>query len=97
MIARALNTLTAESRLRLRIFAFKLLFVIPMSAALAKGRGFPLLSVLSFVCAWHSAFAALGALVRHQNPVAAHLTAWDEAMAFFALALATRFAAAVVG
>ena len=40
--------------------------------------------------------AAIAALVRRQSPVAVHLTAWDEAMVFFALALAIRFAGAVL-
>jgi hypothetical protein len=96
VVARALQGLAPESRLRLRVFAFKLLFIIPVSMVLARGRGFPLLITLSFFCLWHSAFAALAAMVRRQSPVAADLTAWDEAMAFFALALAIRFVGAVL-
>lgn len=96
VVARALQGLARESRLRLRVFAFKLLFIIPVSLVLAKGRGFPLLITLVFFCLWHGAFAALAALVRRQSPVAAYLTAWDEAMVFFALALAIRLAGAVL-
>jgi hypothetical protein len=95
-VTRALHGLAAESRLRLRVFAFKLLFIIPVSLVLAKGRGFPLLITVAFFCLWHGAFAALAALVRRQSPVAAYLTAWDEAMVFLALGLAIRFAGAVL-
>ena len=84
------RTLDAESRLRLQIFSFKLLALIPLSAALAIHRGFPLLATIGFFCFWNSIFAGLAAMLRWQRFGAPFLTAWDETAAFLAIALLTR-------
>jgi hypothetical protein len=76
-------------RLRLRVFSFKLLFLIPVSAMLAVRQGYPLLHTIFFFCAWNSIFAGLAALARRQRYDAEFLTAWDETAAFLALALLT--------
>ena len=47
------------SRLRLRIFTFKLAVVVPVSVALAFHRNYPLLGTISFLCYWHSVFAGI--------------------------------------
>jgi len=76
-----------QSRLRLHIFGFKLLVLIPASVLLAAHRSLPLLTTICFFCFWNSVFASLAALVQCQRHRAAFLTAWDEAAAFLALGL----------
>ncbi len=87
----SLPVLHPETRLRLRIFFFKLLVLIPVSAALAIERGYPVMSTVCFFCLWNCIFAGLAALFRQQKYGAEFLTAWDEMAAFLALALLTRF------
>jgi hypothetical protein len=74
------------SRLRLQLFAFKLLIVVPFSAVFASHRSYPLLATMSFFFFWNGVFAAVPALFQHQKVNAAFLTAWDEMAAFFGLA-----------
>jgi hypothetical protein len=92
----SLRVLHPESRLRLRIFTFKLLVLIPMSAALALQRGYPVLNAVCFFCFWNSIFAGLAALFQQQKYNAKFLTAWDEMAAFLALALLTRLADGII-
>jgi len=49
-IATFFDGLDPGSRLRIQVFAFKLLIIVPVSVALATQRGFPLLGTLSFFC-----------------------------------------------
>jgi hypothetical protein len=95
-VAPSLLTLHPESRLRLGIFSFKLLFLIPVSAMLAVQQGYPLLHTISFFCVWNSIFTGLAALVRRQRYRAEFLTAWDETAAFLALALLTRLVGGII-
>jgi hypothetical protein len=53
-VATSFDGLDPGSRLRIRIFAFKLLIIIPVSVALAMHLGHPLLGTLAFFCFWHS-------------------------------------------
>jgi len=88
--------LDRASRLRLRIFAFKLLLVVPVSVALASQRNYPLLGTVSFFCFWHSVFAGMAALLQRHKLNAAFLTAWDEMAAFLGLAVLMRLIDAVI-
>jgi hypothetical protein len=90
LAATSLPVLHPESLLGLRIFSFKLLFLIPVSVILAVREGYPLLHTIFFFCVWNSIFAGLAALVRRQRYGAEFLTAWDETAAFLALALLTQ-------
>jgi hypothetical protein len=92
----SLRVLHPESRLRLRIFSFKLLVLIPMSTALALQRGYPVLNTVCFFCFWNSIFAGLAELFQQQKYNAKFLTAWDEMAAFLALALLTRLADGII-
>ena len=85
--ARFLRALDPASRLRLRIFAFKLLLVILFSVAIATQRGIPLLQLVAFLCFCHAIFSGMAALFQRQTYRAAFLTAWDETAAFLAIAL----------
>ncbi len=93
-VERAVRGLDRESRLRLRIFGFKLLIVIPVSLAFATQLGMSWLRALAFFCCWHAAFAGAAALVRRQSCHAGFLTAWDEMAGFFAIALLARLVGA---
>jgi hypothetical protein len=95
--ATSLRMLHPESRLRLRIFSFKLLVLIPVSGVLAVQRGYPVLNTICFFCFWNSIFAGLAALFRQQKYGAQFLTAWDEMAAFLALALLTRLVDGIIG
>jgi hypothetical protein len=90
IVASPSRLLLPRSRLRLQIFFFKLLLLIPVSVFLASHRGLPLLATITFFFGWNSIFASLAALVQRQRCGAAFLTAWDEAAAFLALALLAR-------
>lgn len=79
--------LDQTSRLRLRIFRFKLLILVLCAVALASRPNYPLLGTMSFFCFWQSAFAGMAALLQRHNLNAAVLTAWDEMAAFLGLAV----------
>jgi hypothetical protein len=95
-IATSFDGLDRGSRLRIRIFAFKLLIIIPVSVALATHLGHPLLATLSFFCFWHSFFAGAAAWFRDQRHGAAMLTAWDEMAAFLAIGVLMRVLDAIM-
>jgi hypothetical protein len=80
------SSLDSASRLRLQLFAFKLLIMVPVSAVFASHRSYPLLATMSLFFFWNGVFAAVPALFQHQKVKAAFLTAWDEMAAFFGLA-----------
>ena len=88
--------LDRASRLRLQIFAFKLLLVVPVSVALASLRNYPLLGTVSFFCFWHSVLVGMAALLQRHKLNAAFLTAWDETAAFLGLAVLMRLVDAVI-
>lgn len=90
---RVYSDLDPQSRLRVRVFAFKLLTVIPISVMIAGGQPLPLLQVFAFFCAWHAVFSGIAALLLRQSYCAPALTAWDEMAAFCGLALLARLAA----
>jgi hypothetical protein len=87
--------LDRQSRLRLRIFAVKLLMVIPFSLMIAGQQGLPLLQVFAFFCFWHAIFSGLAGLFLRQSYRASGLTAWDEMAAFFAITLLARLLGAL--
>jgi hypothetical protein len=90
----SLHKLDPASRLRVRIFTFKLVVVLVTASALAAPGSYQVLPIVSVFCLWQAMFAALAAVFwRHQFD-APCLTAWDEAAAFAALALLARFIAA---
>jgi hypothetical protein len=95
-ISTSFDGLDPGSRLRIRIFAFKLLIIIPVSVALATHLGHPLLETLSFFCFWHSFFAGAAAWFRGQKYGAGMLTAWDEMAAFLAVGIALRVVGAIM-
>jgi len=95
-IATCFDGLDPGSRLRIQVFAFKLLIIVPVSMALATQRGFPLLGTLSFFCFWHSFFAGAAAWFRDQRHGAAMLTAWDEMAAFLAIGVLMRVLDAIM-
>jgi hypothetical protein len=78
--------LDQASGLRLRIFAFKVLVIIPISIAFAVNRKYPLFGTAALFCAWNSIFSGVAALFRRDRCNAASLTAWDETAAFLGLA-----------
>jgi hypothetical protein len=84
------SALDPGSRFRLRVFAFKLLAVIPLSVMIAGERPLPLLQVFAAFCAWHAIFSGMAALLLRQSYCAPALTAWDEMAAFCGLALLAR-------
>jgi hypothetical protein len=88
----ALLALDPESRLRVRVFAFKLLALIPLSVMIAGARPVPVLQVFAFFCAWHAVFSGVAGLLLRQSYRARGLTSWDEMAAFFGLALLARLA-----
>jgi len=90
-----LSSLDGASRQRLRIFAFKLVLVIPFSVILARHRDFSLPATLWFFLCWHAAFSGLAGLLQRHRPGATTLTAWDEMAAFVGLAALARLAEAV--
>jgi hypothetical protein len=94
-IATTLAALDPFSRLRLRIFAFKLLTIIPVSVALARPPDYPLLVTISIFCLWHCVFCGIAALFRKREPPVA-LTAWDETAAFLAIAIVMHRLAAIM-
>jgi hypothetical protein len=96
-IARSLAALDQQSRLRIRIFTFKLLILVPISVAFATHRDSSLLGTMSFFCLWHSIFAGFAALLQHHKQNAVFLTAWDEMAAFLALAVLMRLVGAAIG
>jgi hypothetical protein len=89
---RAFLALDSESRFRLRVFAFKLLVVIPVSVMIASGQSLPPLQVFAFFCAWHAIFSGIAALLLRHSYSARVLTSWDEMAAFCGLALLSRLA-----
>ena len=89
-IATSLAALDPASRLRLWIFAFKLLSIIPVSMALARPPDYPLFGTISIFCAWHGCFCGMAALFRQQKAGVA-LTGWDEMAAFLAIAIVMHF------
>jgi hypothetical protein len=89
-------SLDRASRLRLRIYAFKLLLVVPVSLALVSQRNYPLLQTVSFFCFWHSVFAGMAALLQRHKINSAFLTAWDEMAAFLGLAVLMRLVDAAI-
>ena len=95
-ISTSFDGLDPGSRLRIRIFAFKLLIIIPVSVALATHLGHPLLGTLSFFCFSHSFFAGAAAWFRGQKHGAGMLTAWDEMAAFLAIGIALRVVGAIM-
>lgn len=97
LAAISLRMLHPESRLRLRIFSFKLLVLVPVSAVLVVQPGYPVLNTICFFCFWNSIFAGLAALFRQQKYGAEFLTAWDEMAALLALALLTRLVDGIIG
>jgi hypothetical protein len=88
--------LDQASRLRLRIFAFKLLIPIPVLVAVTSQRNLPLLEAFSSLCFWNGVFAGSAAAFQHHKLNAAFLTAWDEMAAFLGLAVLMRLADAVI-
>jgi hypothetical protein len=95
-ISTSFDGLDPGLRLRIRIFAFKLLIIIPVSVALATHLGHPLLGTLSFFCFWHGFFAGAAAWFRGQKHGAGMLTAWDEMAAFLAVGIALRVVGAIM-
>jgi hypothetical protein len=91
------SLLDQVSRLRLRIFVFKMLIMAPVSIALALRHHYPMLATISFFCFWQGIFGGMAALLQGHNHNAAFLTAWDEMAAFLGLAALMRLTAAVVG
>ena len=90
-------SLDAASRLRLQLFAFKLLIAVAVSAAFASHRSYPLLATMAFFFFWNGVFAATPALFQHQKLNAPFLTAWDEMAAFFGLAALMSISNAIIG
>jgi hypothetical protein len=87
----------AESRLRLRVFAFKLFLIIPISIVFAARHHGPVLGALAYFFFWYGLFSGFFAIIRQEKVNPAALTAWDEMAAFIGLAFAARFAAALTG
>ena len=54
MSAHPLAAIDKTSRLRLRIFALKVVTIIPVSIALAVHRGYPIIGIVVVCCAWNS-------------------------------------------
>jgi hypothetical protein len=88
--------LDQTSRLRLRIFALKLLILVLFSAALASQHDYPPPETMPFFCFWQSAFAGMAALLQRHKLIAASLTAWDEMPAFLGLAVLLHLVGAVI-
>ena len=88
--------LDQTSRLRLRIFTFKLLILVLCAVALASQPIYPLLGTMSFFCFWQSAFAGIAVLLQRHNLNGASLTAWDEMAAFLGLAVLMHVVEAVI-
>jgi hypothetical protein len=88
--------LDQTSRLRLRIFAFKLLILVLCAVTLASQPNYRLLGTMSFFCFWQCAFAGMAALLQRHNLNAASLTAWDELAAFLGLAVLAHLVEAVI-
>ena len=95
-MATSIAALDPVSRQQLRVFAFKLLIIIPVSVALAVRRGYPVLETISFFCFWYAVFSGAIALFQRQQPGAAWLTAWDEAAAFVGIGILARLLAAIM-
>jgi hypothetical protein len=87
----------AESRLRLRGFAFKLFLIMPVSVVFAVQHRGPLLGAFAYFCFWYGLFSGFFAIIRQEKVNPAVLTAWDEMAAFVGLAFAARFAATLTG
>jgi hypothetical protein len=87
----------AESRLRLRGFAFKLFLIVPVSIVFAARHQGPVLGAIAYFCLWYGLFSGFFAIIRQEKIDPTVLTAWDEMAAFIALAFAARFAAALAG
>jgi hypothetical protein len=92
----AMGSLDAVSRSRILVFGFKLLVILPFSIAYTQ-KGFALFGTMSVFCWWYAFFSAFAALFQRQRIGGPNLSAWDEMMAFFRLALLMRFLAAVAG
>jgi hypothetical protein len=90
------DALDPRSRLLVRIFAVKLVVIIPVAVPLATRGGYSLLGILSLFCLWHSFFAGTAALLQRQKHGAPFLTAWDEMAAFLAIAVLMRLAGATM-
>ena len=94
---RALVAFDGASRLRIQIFAFKLMFVAPVCLIMALAhQGYHAFGAMSFLCFWHGVFAGLAGLVQRHRLDAACLTAWDEVAAFMGLSMLARFMADAV-
>jgi hypothetical protein len=89
-------SLDRASRLRLRLFAFKLLVAAPVLVAFASQRNYPLLGMMSIFCFWNGVFAGMAALLQRHKLNAAFLTAWDEMAGFFGFAALMRLFDAVI-
>jgi hypothetical protein len=83
--ANLLAAIDKASRLRLRIFALKVVTIIPVSIALAVHRGYPIIGIVVVCCAWNSLFSGLAALFQRHRYDAPSLTAWDEMAAFLGI------------
>jgi hypothetical protein len=87
----------AESRLRLRGFAFKLFLIVPVSVVFAAQHHGPVLVALAYFCYWYGLFSGFFAVILQEKINPAALTAWDEMAAFIGLAFVVRFAATLAG
>ena len=80
--AHPLAAFDKTSRLRLRIFALKVVTIISVSTALAVHDGYSIIGIVMVCCAWNSIFSGLAALLQRHRYDAPSLTAWDEMAAF---------------
>ena len=90
----AFRALDAVSRRRVRMFAMRLLIAALFTLVLAASRGYPLFTVMAWLCGWQSLFTAVIALLQRQRLEDAVLTGWDESAALLGVASLMRLLSA---
>jgi len=91
-----LDALDPLSRVRIRIFTFKLLVLLPFSTLLAARYRYPLFETISSFAGWYGFFSGLVALFRREQVAGSSLNGWDEMLAFFALKYLAQFLSAIL-
>jgi hypothetical protein len=91
------DALDPPSRVRVRIFGFKLLVLFPFSMLLAVRFHLNPFGEIALCAFWYGLFSGLVALVRREPVGGPSLNGWDELLAFLALKCLAQFMAVAAG
>jgi hypothetical protein len=92
-----LDAFDQSSRMRLRLFSFKLMVLFPFSMLMAVRFHVSVFGEIGLCAFWYGFFTGMFALVRREPVAGPSLNGWDELLAFLALKCLAEFLAGVVG